>query len=288
MKLNGHLQPDPLENTMWQCFQDGRFAQVDCADQTSENRPPILFIHGLEYSSPSEAIRELVVPILSAMGPNKILDRKIYLFFWNGLILKDKKINESFCSSHFYILKFLLKHIPVCGSRLKEIEQRAKHSSQSLYTFAKSWLFGDKPGPIVITHSMGSLVWAEVINLALINSSAFKNPGVWWSMQPALVRSSLMKGGEYELVADLYRNDQNAQSMLWYSKLDLILSSIYWLAKKGPALGQFGCPSNSLPQRDITKWVKEAHGFNYLLTSLGPFTERIKHLIDHEASLLGI
>ncbi len=282
------FQTDSESCGLWQCHLDGSLKKVAHLSQPEEVRPPIIFIHGLEYSSPEEVARELVYPILEALGPKRIQDRNIYVFFWNGLILKDHKIDTYFRFSDFKILKFMFNHLPWCVSTLKDVEQRAKVCSQTLYDFARNWLFEKKIGPIVITHSMGSLVWAEVIKSALMNSNDFQNPGVWWSMQPAIERNALAKGGEFELVAKLYNGSHSAKSMIWYSRLDFILSSIYLLSKREYALGQLGCPVHSLPQRDITKWVKEAHGFTYLLKKLGPYTERIRPLIDDEANLLGI
>jgi hypothetical protein len=101
-------------------------------------------------------------------------------------------------------------------------------------------------------------------------------------------RRVFTEDGEYNIVPKIYTGSDSSRAVVWYSRLDLILSTIYLLSKRGFALGQYGCPVGRIPQRDVTSWVKEAHGMRHIRSSLGDFFERIKPILSEEADLYGI
>jgi hypothetical protein len=175
-----------------------------------------------------------------------------------------------------------------CRQYLSNVEQRAKQASSFLSPFILEWNSIANTGPIVITHSMGSLVWAEALKHILESSSMLIRPGIWWSLQPALTHKSFTDKGEYRMVSKLYTGQESSQAMVWYSRLDFILSSLYLLSKRSLALGQVGCPQRVLPQRDITGVVGEAHGMKHFKSLRGDFFNRAGSLIKSEAVNLGI
>jgi|688.fasta_scaffold189745_2 hypothetical protein len=252
-------------------------------------RAPLLFIHGIEFASPEESLEDLVWPILEALGPQRVADRSIYVFAWNSLLNNQVAIRDVIRNaSLFDRLRLLFRELPRCRIYLKDVERRAKEAAHHLLPFVLDWGSENQMGPTVISHSMGSLVWAETLKLVLNSSQHLAKPGIWWALQPAMHRWSFADGGEYSVVPKLYTGADSARAVVWYSRLDFILSTIYLLSKRGFALGQYGCPVGTIPQKDVTQWVREAHGMRHLRTKWGHFFERIKPLIAEQADLFGI
>jgi hypothetical protein len=252
-------------------------------------RAPLLFIHGIEFASPEESLEDLVWPMLDALGSNRISDRPIYVFVWNSLLNNHASIRDVIGkASSLERLKLLLTELPRCGVYLNDVERRAKEAAHHLLPYALEWSTQNHMGPTVISHSMGSLVWAETLKLLIQSSHSISKPGIWWALQPAIHRWAFTDGGEYSVVPKLYTGSESARAMIWYSRLDYILSTIYLLSKRGFALGQYGCPAGTIPQKDVTSWVKEAHGMRHLRGKWGHFFDRIKPLLAEQADLFGI
>jgi hypothetical protein len=254
----------------------------------SRSRPPILFIHGVEFASASEALRDLVRPMLDIVGPNTSADRNIYIFAWNSLLTNQVHISEALRGSMWRKVKLILRELPRCATYLRDVERRAKEAAQMLVPFAVEWNSDNRIGPTVITHSMGSLVWAEAMKQLLASSHILSKPGIWWSLQPAMARGVFRPGGDYDIIPKVYSGRESARKLVWYSRWDHILSTIYIASKKDFALGQRGCPAASIPQRDVTKWAREAHGMQHLSGRFGHFFERVAVMIRRDARLLKI
>lgn len=269
---NHHSQPRPIRSPR----------------ELDGDKNPLLFIHGVEYESVDEALKDLVNPILDSLRRERIKSKSIYVFSWNSLIVPREKSAAFLRASTIDRIKLALSEAPKSPIYLADIERRAREAASVLSSFVTEWNSQNKVGPMVITHSMGSLVWVEAMKKILESSSMLSRPGVWWSLQPALLRQSLSEKGDYHMVSKLYTGHESAKAMIWYSRMDFILSSLYLVSKPGLALGQWGCPENSLPQRDVTKIAREAHGMNHLVRIRGDFFRRVNHLLPIEASRLGI
>jgi hypothetical protein len=157
-----------------------------------------------------------------------------------------------------------------------------------LLPYAIEWNSNNKIGPTVISHSMGSLVWAETMKRLLESSNLFSKPGVWWSLQPAMSCSVFRPGGDYDSIPKLYSGKESARKLVWYSRWDHVLSTLYVASKRDFALGHRGCPEGSVPQRDVTRWAREAHGMQHLSSDLGHFFDRVAVLIRQDARRLNI
>ena len=253
---------------------------------SGSGRPPILFIHGVEFEGPDEVMKDLVMPMLSILGQRHTMDREIYLFSWNSLITNHKRLSAVLDCSFMERVKIAATELPKCRSYLSDIERRAKEAARILLPFAVEWSAENRTGPTVITHSMGGLVWAETIKILAEASSMLSKPGIWWSLQPALPRSALSDGGDYEIIPRIYCGGESSKALIWYSRMDLILSSIYLLAKGSFALGQRGCPRKSVTQRDITRWALEAHGMLHVSGRMGDFFKRVSRILASEADAL--
>lgn len=254
----------------------------------TQGRAPLLFIHGIEFATPEETLSDLVWPMLDILGPQRTADREIYVFVWNSLLTNNIALSDLFDASMLERLRFAFSELPKCRSYLRDVERRAREAAHCLLPFALEWSSESRVGPTVITHSMGSLVWAETLKLLVEATDVVAKPGIWWSLQPAMHRRAFTEEGEYNIVPKIYTGSDSSRAVVWYSRLDLILSTIYLLSKRGFALGQYGCPVGRIPQRDVTSWVKEAHGMRHIRSSLGDFFERIKPILTEEADLYGI
>lgn len=254
-----------------------------------EEAAPLVFIHGIEFGSPQESLDDLVWPMLDALGPKRVSDKAIYIFVWNSLLNNQVALRDVLREATLFDrFKLLFKELPRCRTYLRDVERRAKEAAHHLVPFARQWSADNRVGPTVISHSMGSLVWAETLKLMTSDQVSLARPGIWWSLQPAMHRKVFLDGGEYSVIPKLYTGADAARATIWYSRLDFILSTIYLVSKRGFALGQYGCPDSSIPQKDVTLWVKEAHGMRHLSSKWGHFFDRIKPLLAQEADFLGI
>lgn len=285
--MTAHAMTD---GSLWRLedVNECRLTRVQTPRELHGEYPPLLFIHGVEFEGPEEAMRDLVNPMLQHLGHNRLNNRSIYVFTWNSLIV-PRDVSASFFNAHpMRRLGLALRELPKSPAYLADVERRAKNAARSLTPFISEWNSENRVGPTVITHSMGSLVWVEAMKRVLDASSMLVRPGIWWSLQPAMPRHSLAAGGDYHMVSKLYTGHESARAMIWYSRMDFILSSLYLFSKPGLALGQWGCPEKRLPQRDVTDLVREAHGMTHLARLRGDFFRRTGKLLPIEASQLGI
>jgi hypothetical protein len=252
-----------------------------------EDRSPLLFIHGVEFCGPEEAVRDFVNPMLQALGSARTMDRAIYIFSWNSLITNRLRLSEIITGTGFQRIKILMREMSKCRSYLTDVERRAKEAARALVPFAVACNADHRVGPTVITHSMGSLVWAETLKLMLESSESLRNPGIWWSLQPAMARNSFSEGGDYQAIPSIYTGRKSAKAMIWYSRMDYVLSSLYLVSKRCIALGHWGHSGSNIPQRDVTKWALEAHGMQSMSSKSGHFFQRVASILPAEADALG-
>lgn len=298
-----HLLPSPsAEFMLWRLKNpetmlqgthlDAVFEHVHSPKDVESDEPPLVFIHGVEYGSPVEVLRDLVRPFLlslySKTSINQALQRTIYFVSWNSVLMSSTKRSELLSQSKFSRSLWIVKELPRWHYYCQAVEERAALAGQALIPFIVEWCSHSKIGPTVVSHSLGAKVWADALKTIASESSMLTRPGVWWNLQPALTRSAFTQHGEYALVAKMYHGGSQAKAVTWYSRFDFVLSTLFWITKGKPALGQFGCPDQAIPQRDVTKWVKEAHGVNYLTGSLGSLFQRAADQIAEQARDLGI
>jgi hypothetical protein len=226
--------------------------------------------------------------MLDILGPNVIADRNVYVFAWNSLLTNQIHIQDALTGSLWHKIKLITRELPRCATYLRDVERRATEAAQMLLPFAIEWNGHSKIGPTVITHSMGSLVWAETMKQLYASSTILSKPGIWWSLQPAMPYGSFKPGGDYDIIPKVYSGKESARKLVWYSRWDHVLSTIYIASKKDFALGQRGCPEGTIPQRDVTRWAREAHGMLHLSSRFGNFFHRASVMIRRDARLLKI
>ena len=269
-------------------LENSSLTPIHRAKDLASDRSPLLFIHGVEFANAQEAMRDFVNPMLDYLGRDRLRDKAIYVFSWNSLIVPRDLSTMFFAAHPIKRLGLALTQLPKSPKYLADVERRAKDAARTLSPFISEWNSENRVGPTVITHSMGSLVWVEAMKRIIESSSMLARPGIWWSLQPAMPRHSLADKGDYHMVSKLYTGHESAKAMIWYSRMDFILSSLYMFSKPGLALGQWGCPEKKIPHRDVTNLVREAHGMTHLASLRGDFFRRVKNLLPIEASNLGI
>ncbi|MCX6125712.1 MAG: hypothetical protein NTV34_13350 [Proteobacteria bacterium] len=315
MRRSLHLPEEAANLTVWHLKNPiqvallganvAEFYAVNCPEDLSrESRPPLLFLHGVEFSGPKEVLRDFVQPFLSSLiQPSDSQDESIktqpahsignnipvYFIAWNSALLEPRfRTSMSSMSSQQRALSFI-RRISHWGFYFRDVEKRASLAARELVPFIYKLMNNRKTGPTIISHSLGAKVWADALLQISRESTMRIRPGVWWNLQPALSYRAFSAGGEYETITRLYQSCDHARSIIWYSRMDFVLSTLFLIAKRARAMGQFGCHGgNGLPQRDVTLWIKEAHGMAHIRGRLGSFFRRAAHLIPDEAKALGI
>ena len=251
-------------------------------------RSPLLFIHGAEYHSNGEILSDLVLPMLTTMNVPRENFSPCYFIAWNSTLIPCER--RALVQSMPPLRRSMNYAIELgrWPQYLTDLERRADDTASFLAPFIVEWASQRRSGPTVISHSMGGYVWAQTLQEIYESSTMLARPGIWWNLQPALVRNAFTDRGAYSLVARSYNNSSSRNAVTWYSRLDFVLSSLYLLSKGELALGQWGCPEQTLPQRDVTVWAREAHGMNHIQSAAGNFFRRVSHLIPYEARRLGI
>jgi hypothetical protein len=141
------------------------------------------------------------------------------------------------------------------------LELRAMDTASRVYPVLSSFLNRPHgPTPLVITHSLGALVWCELVSLAMASDNYPQNLGHWWNLQPALEWDALNPGKRFGLVSDAYCRKKRGHVSVWFSKIDFVLSTLFLMAKGKYAMGQVGGGPQEFTSLNLTKVVGEAHG----------------------------
>ncbi len=289
------IDPDAVLNAS--CFE-GAFEKISSITEitprlrNADFHSPLLFIHGVEYGSPTEVIRDLVQPFLKSMygdpSQKKAVHRDVYFISWNSALIGAELRQYMQSQTQLARAWSFAKELSRCPLYFRDVERRAALAGEALIPFIIEWCSDSSVGPTVVSHSLGAKVWADALKSIATRSAMLARPGIWWNLQPALARRAFTSEGEYALVAQMYQGGPQARAVTWYSRFDFVLSTLFWIAKGSPALGQFGCPKKSIPQRDVTKWVGEAHGMNHISGRLGTLFQRASRQITDQARELGI
>jgi hypothetical protein len=253
-----------------------------------QGHKPLLFLHGVEYQSPREVIHDFIHPFLSCLlqEEHSFLE-PVYFASWNSKLFQVTTNSIKHNSCKRLSLASVIGRLPFCRYYLRDVEQRAKDAAVVIASFVERLVSG-RNGLQVISHSLGAKVWADTLVLLSQRSSQEISPGTWWNLQPALPHYAFSAGSEYDVIPKMYLSCINSRYLAWFSKIDFVLSTLFILAKRARAMGQFGCKVKILPERDVTRWVKEAHGMNHVRGKLGTFFKRAGGLIPQEAKNLGI
>ncbi|MEH7126150.1 hypothetical protein V7127_23340, partial [Bacillus sp. JJ1773] len=239
--------------------------------QFPPDRIPYLFIHGIEYSDdPCETFSfyrgfEDVVGMFDKNrqdGPD-YSNVDIYLVNYDSKITDEEKT----------IIRAGFKTVlgePVVGNApdlfavviWREFVRRAEETAVTkvipfLRKLADAKLLIQGRA---ITHSLGSYLLAYAGNAINPSESIFQS---WFCMAAAMPSDAFTSTGKFKYAPSIAGGpeDINYGTSIWYSAFDKVLTFIYPLANRHPAMGQTGglIPIRALTDYDVTLCVREAH-----------------------------
>ena len=254
----------------------------------SIERRPIVFVHGIEYANPEQVITDFFVPFereakLLLNGDTSAF--AIYLVAWDSRLSlcasMRAKLSESVTESiwHFAI------RLPVFPRHMADLERKASQVADFVLPYAKRLMTENLPSPIVVSHSLGSYLWANVVKRLWQEQDLPLSWGLWWNLQPAIPAGSFDKGEEFHEVCLAYDGISGIQSM-WYSSLDFVLGTLYRVGKRRWAMGQIGPGRAKVVSRNVSFLAWEAHGLVTLRSGAGSFFRRIGNLLRRDVALL--
>lgn len=263
----------------------------------ASDRIPLLFVHGMEYHRRGEILRDLIKPFEAEARLCKGQDHSrfdYYFVHWDSRI--DGKTSlpffpfNAFCGSVARLGMGALQ----LGRKLSCLEERARSAAKELKNLVRP-LFKSAlhSGPVVVTHSLGAMVWSETLRELLQDGFSLHAPGTWWNLQPAIAADAFTAKGAYPFVLDLY-SQKSARLEVWHSRLDIVLATLFFGAKRTLAMGQIGMRSSvsrhlvpdSTLDLDLTTTVREAHGQTFLMKNAGPFFRRAGQQLHFRAKNL--
>ena len=252
---------------------------------------PVIFVHGVDYADDREAVADFILPLVEATGLGKSRrSSEFYLLTWNSMLF-SRVTRDRISVNPFKRLKFYLTASLWWSRFWRDAERRADEAAESLAGFVEV-CFTRGLAPSGITHSAGALVWAgamkRIMALRPDVAAGATSPGRWWNLQPAMPDEAFCAEGDYAAVAALYARGNQANHVVWFSRMDFILGALYRFARKAPAMGQFGSRSRAVRQRDVTWMTMEAHGNNVLMRLPGNFFARARRALRVDARVLGL
>jgi len=261
---------------------------INNVDQICCTKQQLIFVHGMEFHHVDEVLKDLVFHFeQSAELFDWDLDHKFEVLFvyWNSKLAPE-------LNSPMYPLRQFVKNAKTIGKRslnwpafYTDLEKRAINGATSLAPILED-IFNDsrsKP-PLVITHSMGGLFWAEVIRQARI--AAKVKIGSWWNLQPALKWNAFNASQPYESVLKIYES-QGDKLSIWYSLFDVVLGVLFLGCHKTLAMGQIGAPRRlGISHQDVSLLALETHGQTSFFKPSSNFMKKIKPRIYQQIRLM--
>ena len=254
----------------------------------SRRKKLLLFVHGMEYYGVGEVVSDLLVPFEKQAelfrSPDSEENFDFLFVFWSSTLIDESdehallRVKRRLGLTAFSILVWRYWR-----QIFKDLESRAdqaglfmasfcdyldqKNISQNLYT---------------ISHSLGARVWARAL---CVSSEARGDlyPGYWLNLQPALEHDAFWGGRPFTRIQNLYSKSK-ARHAVWFSKFDFILSTLFLLVKRRPAMGHIGCVAESFSSLNVTVDVREAHGKVSLFSRKRCFFTRAGRHIRNEAT----
>jgi len=248
----------------------------------NHNQQAVLFIHGIEYGNPHEVIRDFVRPFYEAAAPETPTPQKdFYFLHWNSL-LTTKATRKYLERDSVAKIIFYAKASRLWSKYLDDIERRAKQTARNvrkeIANLAKHY-----DEILIVTHSYGAAVWGHLAKELLTKNKRgiYHNKFHWWMLQPALPKDAFCKGGQLADVAEQHQQ-RGDRIKIWFSRLDWVLSSLYFGSRRDFALGQVGTKNKAISQIDVTRTVREAHGKNLIFRSDEDFFMRARTLLRQD------
>jgi len=266
------------------CLWQGQKAKISRAAPVKHSaRKTLLFVHGMEYRQPTDVLRDLIRPFEQQArftATDLRQDYDFYFVSWNSSLLTHAapiEIKDLYRKLGKYGLPlFMLFSFRYWRRILDELEHRSRIVADYLTPLYCDMLENDDK-PLVVSHSLGSHIWSQVTQRHLAENGFDSPVANWQNFQPAVPHNAYSEPGEFSLVGKRYELD-DVNLKIWYSRMDMVLSSIYLLTKSCYAMGQIGSSATpQLPQIDMTWLTKEAHGVTKIGLDKRDFWARVGH-----------
>ena len=233
---------------------------------------PVIFIHGANYRTAPEVMRDFVDPFSAAALPHcpKVCaDSQVYIVHWTSDLM------ETLTASRMVSLAFnLSEHI----SRSELIAWRCSRKlAENLATLFAS----HSKAPLFISHSMGALLLAHALGRLVRSGRTVPVGTAWWSLQPYLARDAYACGSQFAFIPRLFTR-RGGRHAVWYSKKDFILRAAASFGPRRTVMGLIGAQHASVEATDTTAETQEAHGSITLWSSKGNFFKRLEKMLRTE------
>jgi hypothetical protein len=258
----------------------------------------IVFVHGVDYGTPSEVVRDLIIPFerhSKVFAHDHIGSYRIFFYFWfskinlsdTGLNAEDADHAEQSLGQLLTSPRRLYQSLFSWRRKINDCEQVAQSHAKALSKYLESLAHlstGSTFNPIIISHSMGSYLTAHALTNYFQDRQGEIIP-TWWNLQPAVAAKDFHGDGPFACLSDIYGN-QLKSFRLWYSRVDLVLTLACLLGQKSLAAGLVGIKSLAPRCKDVTLQALEAHGSLSLWGAKRCFFERTADAIRAEAEQL--
>lgn len=260
----------------FECLHDTQLpnlTQIHSSDMESikhdDSSRFVIFVHGIDYGSPIEVIKDFIKPFESAarlLDQSRINPLRFLIYHWDSKldILANLVPGHSGISSIGQALlhpRIFLKSLTLWRSTIQRFEAQAKCHAQPFSDVLKSMTLQQNQNTsntMVVSHSMGSYIVAHSLNDLSQTEDQVTMP-IWWNFQPSIKASDFGCNGIFAKLGIAYAL-KNDHFRLWHSRVDLVLILTSILGLRSLSSGLIGISSLAPMCRDVTWQAWEAHG----------------------------
>lgn len=302
----GKIEQDPkpkilkLTNPKEFAWEEGVEPEWDPVDINTitfpSGRTPFVFIHGAQYEELG-----LIKDDLHAFDFFKLFEKyaawmfkdernppvDIYSVSYDTSIADDKKkvLMDAFASA---IGEEATGESPFLfhGVLWDEMVRRAEVTGEYIKPFLEKLSGSGVTDAMAITHSLGCHVLAYAAHQLRTNQSSLVAFQSWFCMAPTLPSNVFTSTGKFRYAPGIASRHERefGKTIIWHSKFDSILTSLYFLANNGClAMGQTGAgQSHELSyDLDVTETVDVYHGGAKYFELLNHYVQRILEGLSH-------
>lgn len=254
-----------------------RFEPVDTTSWSDDNRGrSIVFVHGANYGSKCEVIRDLVAPFTRASKLHQNSAAKgimIKLLVWPS---------EQFpCASWKHALRGLVSGM----KQFKTLEWSAFQTSVKLFSDIRNLLCNARSAPIFISHSFGALVMSHLLRHLFVEGIKLPEGSTWLSLQPAIEHCAYSRGARFQFIPGMFESARG-RHVVWYSRADMVLGTLYRFYKRRSPMGLWGPTGAGVEAEDLTQESQEAHGTFSWSKLKGNFFDRTESRLSQKMAEL--
>lgn len=285
-------------NSVWQGRAPSKTQITTPFDPSSHRADSCLFaFHGMDYDgSFDEAFRDYYAPMARAW--NLFRDSETPGGQTSSVVIVTYDSRWTDEAERLYTVLDLASplHYIMVAAIWDEMERRARLTAEYCVPFMKSF-YRSHANVVAMSHSLGSFGHASLIKQLRRDGfqSGLQWPGVWINMQSAVPDTDLIwPARQFAGVSEFFHSEFGARASgeIWtfFSQMDIVLSTVYFFARRQVAMGQFGAkefgsmwPGSELLRRhDVTDYTGTSHGVgNAIPGASGYFDKLARYLEGH-------